>query len=156
MPLKGIPPIISPDLLHALALMGHGDEILLADCHFPATSIATAAQSKPILIRADGHGIPKLLAGILQLIELDTYVPSPVTLMARVPEDEQRGLQVPVWDTYKEIIAEKVQTGVNTTFLERFEFYERAKKAFVIVQTGESAQYGNIILTTGLVLPSQH
>lgn len=155
MPLKGIPSIISPDLLRALALMGHGDEILLADCYFPATAISFIAESKPILIRADGHNIPELLEAILHLINLDTYVQYPVTLMDRVKQDKEKDLEVPIWDTYARILgkSDAAPTSGETSFLERFQFYERVKKVFVIVQTGETAQYGNIILTNGLVLP---
>nr|XP_045217722.1 fucose mutarotase isoform X2 [Macaca fascicularis] len=97
--LKGVPALLSPELLYALARMGHGDEIVLADLNFPASSIC---QCGPLEIRADGLGIPPLLEALLKLLPLDTYVESPRALAK----------------------------------LERFEFYERAKKAFAVVATG--------------------
>jgi L-fucose mutarotase len=132
--LKGIPPCISPDLLLALIQMGHGDEIVLADAHFPAHSIAKRGGAT--IIRADGLGVPILLSAILRLINLDTYIPSPVTVMETAAQD--KGSKVPIWDTYFKIVKEHHPTkqDVPVTYLERFEFYERAKRAAVIVQTG--------------------
>jgi len=151
--LKGIPPCISPELLQALAKMGHGDEIVLADAHFPAHSVGASSSATTYVLRADGLSVPLLLSSILRLINLDTYVPSPVALMAVTEQD--KGLVVPVWETFKKILKESSPSkqDVPITYVERFEFYERAKRATVIVQTGELAKYGNIILTNGLVIP---
>ncbi|XP_048472291.1 fucose mutarotase [Rhincodon typus] len=112
--LKGIPSIISPDLLYALARMGHGDEIVLADANFPTSSVCRFG---PTEIRVDGLGIPELLQAVLKLFPLDTYVSCPKPL-------------------------EKI---------ERFAFYERAKTSFAVVATGETALYGNLILTKGVI-----
>lgn len=128
MPLKGIPELISPELLYALASMGHGDEIILADSNFPSESVARANGAR--LILCDGLPIPNLLKQILELFPLDQYVPSPVGLMDLVDNDKKKGLVVPIWDEYKKIIGNDVQFEM----VERFAFYERAKKAFAIVR----------------------
>lgn len=149
MPLKGIPAIISPDLLHALSSAGHGDEIVLADVHFPTSSIC---RHGPKEIRADGHQIPQLLEAILKLFPLDAYDPHPVAVMDLVQSDKERGLHVPVWETYQTLVNKAEGKQINVEKVERFEFYERAKKAFAVVHTGETAQYGNIMIKKGLVL----
>lgn len=140
--LYGIPKIISPDLLKVLMEMGHSDELVIADGNFPAASHAER------LVRCDGHGIPELLAAILQLFPLDTYVAKPVSLMQVVPGDP---VETPIWGEYEAIIKEK--TGLTDSFeqVERFEFYERSRQAYAIVATGESALYANIILKKGVV-----
>ncbi|MBR0459610.1 MAG: L-fucose mutarotase [Victivallales bacterium] len=135
--LKGISPLLSPELLKTLCEMGHGDYIVLADAHFPAHSLG------PQVIRADGLKIDDLLRGIIPLFELDSYVESPVTMMAPVPGDH-------LDDEYV-AICEHI-TGKKAGYLERFAFYEHARKAFAIVQTGETRQYGNIILQKGVIL----
>jgi L-fucose mutarotase len=139
--LKKIPDVISPELLKILCEMGHGDEIVLGDGNFPAASCSR------MLTRADGVGIPRLLDAILQLFPLDSFVKDPVSLMQKVPGDKT---DVTIWDDYKEII-EKYDTGAGIGFLERFEFYERSKKAYAVVATGESALYANIILKKGVI-----
>ncbi|XP_030297365.1 fucose mutarotase isoform X2 [Sparus aurata] len=145
--LKGIPSVLSPELLYALAKMGHGDEIVLADANFPTSSICACG---PKEIRADGLGIPKLLEAILKLLPLDTYVPHAAAVMDLVDSDKRRGLAVPVWVTYSDLLTE---TGTRTPIetVERFAFYERAKKAFAVVATGETALYGNLILKKGVI-----
>ena len=135
--LKGISPLISPELLKTLCEMGHGDTILFADAHFPATSIG------PKVIRADGLRIDALLAGVMPLFELDSYVEHPVLMMAPVEGDHLDGSYV---QTCQAI------TGKEPGFLERFAFYDTCRKAFAIVQTGETRQYGNIILQKGVIL----
>ncbi|XP_047616270.1 fucose mutarotase isoform X6 [Phacochoerus africanus] len=150
--LKGIPALLSPELLYALARMGHGDEIVLADVNFPTSSVCRCG---PEEIRADGLGIPQLLEAVLTLLPLDTYVESPAAVMELVPSDRERGLQTPVWTSYQSIL---LQAGCRTsqsslTVIERFEFYERAKKAFAVVATGETALYGNLILKKGVLAP---
>ncbi|XP_028982755.1 fucose mutarotase isoform X2 [Betta splendens] len=141
--LKGIPSVLSPELLYALAKMGHGDELVLADANFPTSSVCACG---PTEIRADGLGIPQLLEAILKLLPLDTYVPSPAAVMDLVDGDKQRGVAVPVWDTYRRLLH---QTPLEE--VERFAFYERAKKAFAVVATGETALYGNLILKKGVI-----
>lgn len=137
--LKGIPSILSPELLKILMEMGHGDEIIIADGNFPAASHAQR------LVRCDGHGVPEVLEAVLKLLPLDQYVEKPVALMDVVPGDTV----VPIWEEYKAEIAK--YGNVEIEFMERFAFYERAKKAYAIVATGESAQYANVILKKGVV-----
>ena len=141
--LKGIPGILSPELLKVLMEMGHGDEIVLADGNFPAASIANR------LVRCDGHQIPELLEAVLKLFPLDPYVDAPVSLMQVVPGDP---VETPIWDVYRNIVQkyEPVNNGVEN--IERFAFYERAKKAYAVVATGEKALYANIILKKGVVV----
>lgn len=145
--LKGIPPILSPELLKVLCEMGHGDRIVLADGNFPAESVGKDAK----VIRLDGHGVPELLDAVLQLFPLDTYVPHPVKLMAVVAGD---AVETPIWNTYKEIIGRHDRRGSATIEeIERFAFYEEAKKAYAIVATGETAIYANVMLQKGVVIP---
>ena len=139
--LKGISPLLSPDLLAVLCRMGHGDEIVLADAHFPAHAV------NPLVIRADGLRIPDLLAAILPLFELDSYVPNPVVMMAAVKGDE---LNMTVEKSYMVEINQFYPLIMKPERIERFDFYERAKSAFAVVVTGEKAKYGNIILKKGV------
>lgn len=149
MPLKNIPKELSPELLYVLASMGHGDEIVLADAHFPTSSICRAG---PREVRADGLGIPDLLTAVLTLMPLDSYVSEPVAIMDKVPEDKAKGLPTPIWTKYQVICDTASDTQISIEKVERFKFYERAKRAFAIVHTGETAQYGNIILKKGVAL----
>lgn len=140
---KKIPKILSPELVKTLMEMGHGDQIVLGDGNFPCD---TCGQR---VVRADGHGVPELLDAILELLPLDvTYSENPVGLMAVVEGDPTKPT---IWDEYKNIIAKHEGGDVNIEYIERFEFYERAKKAFAVVATGEEAIYANIILTKGVV-----
>jgi len=140
--LKGISPLISPDLLATLSMMGHGDEIVLADAHFPAYAY------NENVIRADGITVPNLLEAILPLFELDTYVNFPLVMMAPVEGDT---LDLSVEESYRVSIerANGMIPGIQR--IERFEFYERTKDAFAVVVTGELAKYGNIILRKGVI-----
>lgn len=138
--LKNIPSILSPELLKVLMEMGHGDEIVIGDGNFPAASIAQR------LIRLDGHGVPEILDAILQLMPLDTYVDAPVALM-NIGEGEEIP---PIWDTYKKIVNEK-EGDKAIEKIERFAFYDRAKKAYAVIATGETAIYANVILKKGVV-----
>ena len=143
--LKGIPAIISPELLKVLCEMGHGDRIVIADGNFPSESVGKNA----IVIRCDGHGVPELLDAILELFPLDTYVEKPATLMEIVKGDT---VKTPIWDTYREIITKHDPRGQDTvTNIERFAFYEEAKKAYAIIATSEKALYANIMLQKGVV-----
>ncbi len=139
--LKGIPRIISPELLKVLMEMGHGDDIVIGDGNFPAASVARR------LIRCDGHNVPDLLDAVLQLFPLDTFVERPVALMAVVPGDNYQPV---IWETYRAIIL-KHEKFSEFEYVERFAFYERTKAAYAVVATGELARYANIILKKGLV-----
>lgn len=139
--LKNIPSIISPELLKILHEMGHGDEIVIGDGNFPAASNAQR------LVRCDGHGVPELLDAILQLLPLDTYVDSPVALMQVTPGDN---VDPVIWKEYRKVV-DAHQDNVNFEEIERYAFYERARKAYAIVATGESALYANVILKKGVV-----
>ncbi len=144
--LKGIPAILPPELLKVLCEMGHGDRIVLSDGNFPAESMGKDA----VVIRCDGHGVPELLDAILQLFPLDTYVEKPVSLMEVVPGDP---VETPIWDVYKDIIQKHDPRGGNAGgYIERFAFYEEAKKVYAIVATGEKALYANIMLQKGVVI----
>ena len=144
--LKGIPKILTPKLLKVLCEMGHSDRIVIADGNFPAESMGKDA----IVIRCDGHGVPELLDAILQVIPLDTYVDKPMNLMEVMPGDP---VKTPIWDTYKEIVAKHDERGAACVGnIERFQFYEEAKKAYAIIATGESAVYANVMLQKGVVI----
>jgi len=142
--LKGISPLISPELLATLARMGHGDEIILADAHFPGDSF------NETVVRADGLHITELLGAILPLFELDAYVPAPLAMMAAVAGDT---LDPQVEIDYRAIIETHAPDVAAIERIERFAFYERAKGAFAVVMTGDTAKYGNILLKKG-VTPS--
>ena len=137
--LKGIPKIISPELIKVMMEMGHGDELVIGDGNFPGQSVNERC------IRCDGHNIPELLKAILELFPLDTYQ-DPVYLMAKTPGDT---VETPIWDIYADIV--KNYTDAKMIEVERFEFYESAKKAYAVIMTGESALYANIILKKGVV-----
>lgn len=142
--LKGVPAILSPQLLKVLCEMGHGDEIVIADGNFPAESMGKDA----LVIRADGHGVPEILDAVLALLPLDQYTEKPAALMEVVPGDPC----VPeIWETYRVLLNKHGENPKNIEMMERFAFYERAKKAYAIVATGESAIYANILLKKGVV-----
>ena len=142
--LLGISPILSPELLNALYRMGHGDEIVLADAHFPGESLHSNC------IRADGLKIADLLEGIAPLFALDPYVDNPLAMMDAVEGD---ALDPKVESSYLQAIRKTWPKTKTPERLERFDFYERSKTAFAVVMTGDTAQYGNIILKKG-VTPS--
>ncbi|MBJ8016165.1 fucose isomerase [Bacillus cereus group sp. N34] len=140
--LKGIPKIISPDLMKILLEMGHGDEIVLADGNFPAASCGAK------LIRCEGHGVLEVLQAILQFFPLDTYSNHSVSLMKVVKGDPTTPS---IWETYDAVI-KKYDTHFDSfEMIDRFAFYERAKKAYAVVATSESALYANMILKKGVV-----
>lgn len=139
--LKGISPLISPELLGVLARMGHGDEIVLADAHFPGETFNN------LVLRADGLKIADLLAAILPLFELDAYVAHPLAMMAAVPGDT---LDPKVEEAYLTSIHKTNPTIASIERVERFAFYQRTEAAFAVVMTGETAKYGNIILKKGV------
>ncbi|MGN0533930.1 MAG: RbsD/FucU family protein [Eubacterium sp.] len=143
--LKGVPSIISPELLYALSQMGHGDELVIADGNFPCHSVG----KNSIVIRADGHGVPEILDAVLQLIPLDTYTEKPVALMEVVKGDN---VETPIWTRYDEILKKREPAHHDIEYIERFAFYERAKGAYLIIATSEQALYANILLKKGVVV----
>ncbi|MEG2560975.1 MAG: L-fucose mutarotase [Clostridia bacterium] len=140
--LKNVCKLISPQLLKVLCEMGHGDEIVIADANFPAHSISDN------VVRLDGVAIPQLLEGILQLFPLDSYAEENAIFMQVVTGDTF----VPViWKKYDEILAKAEFGNAKKAYLERFAYYERAKKCYAVVLTGEESQYANLILKKGVI-----
>ena len=140
--LKNIPKIISPDLMKYMMDMGHSDFLILADANFPGTSNAKR------IVRMDAVEIPELLEAILKFYPLDNFVEYPVKLMRNLPEEP-----VPtIWDTYKKILNNnnEEKSFKEFCFMDRLDFYEEAKKAFLIVQTGDVSRYANILLQKGV------
>jgi L-fucose mutarotase len=141
--LKGIPRILSPDLLKTLMEMGHGDELVIADGNFPSASMAQR------LLRADGHGVPELLEAILKLFPLDTFVDRPVTIMVVVPGHNYKPT---IWDDYRRILQTSGEPFTDFEYIDRFTFYDRARKAYAILASGETSLYANLILKKGVVV----
>ena len=139
--LKRIPKILSPQLVKILMEMGHGDEIVIADANFPCNSISDNVISAVGLCGVD------ILKAVLELFPLDSYVDEQVLLMEVVPGDDYKPL---IWDKYKSVLIESGES-FSIGYLERFAFYERAKKAYAVIATGEEALYANIILKKGVV-----
>jgi L-fucose mutarotase len=140
--LKGIPGAIGPDLLKALMEMGHGDEIVIADGNFPAASNAKR------LLRSDGLNVVDLLDPILQLFPLDTFENSPVILMEVVKTDKYNPI---IWQEFRATVGKFFQEFEDFEYLDRREFYKRAKEAYAIVATSETQRYANIILRKGIL-----
>ena len=145
--LKGISPILSPELLAALCAMGHGDEVVLADGHFPGEMFAARR-----FVRADGVDVPRLLDAILPLFELDAYVDAPMTTMEAVAGD---ALDPAVEGAYRAVADRHGNAWAKMARLERFAFYERAKGAFLIIQSGDTAKYANLMLRKGVTPASR-
>ncbi len=139
--LRGISPLISPELLDVLYRMGHGDELVLADAHFPGESVGQR------VLRADGLRVAPLLDAILPLFVLDSYVDDPLLMMAPVPGDD---FDLSVERSFRAAIDRHAPGTPGIALLERFAFYERARAAYAVVMTGETAKYGNIILAKGV------
>lgn len=140
--LKGIDPLLSPDLLHILASMGHGDELLIADANFPAETMAQR------LTRLPGVDTSTALRAILTVFPLDQYVDHPAAVMAVVDDPDT------IPDSVKEFQSILDQAGdgpLAIEHIERFAFYDRAQKAFAIVATGERRLYGNLFLSKGVL-----
>jgi len=140
--LRNLDPILSPDLLHALRAMGHGDEISLVDANFPAENLG------PKCIRADGSDNSQILRAVLSLMPLDTFVSDPALCMQVV--DHPETIPDTVTD-FQSIINDTADAPREIVSLERFAFYERAAQSFAVVQTGERRLYGNIILKKGVI-----
>lgn len=141
--LKNIPKILSPELLKTLCEMGHGDEIVIADGNFPAETFGKK------VIRADGIGGVEILDAVMKVIPLDTYSDPNFMLMELTPSDVGK-ITPAIWEDYKRV-AEENDDNVRLGMLERFEFYERASKAYAVIATGEKAIYANIILKKGVI-----
>jgi len=140
--LKGISPLLSPELLLILAEMGHGDDIVIADGNFPAETMGQR------VVRADGHGVVALLNAILPLFPLDDFVPDPAKVMQPV---DPATPTPPIWNEFQASIDRHETRPIPLTRLERFEFYDQAKKAYAVIATGETAIYANLILKKGVV-----
>ena len=137
--LKNVPKIIPPELLKILCEMGHGDELVIADGNFPSASIGQR------VVYISGNGATEVFEAILELLPLDVYA-QPLFLMAVTKGDD---VKTPIWDEYKEVV--KKHSDAQFEQIDRFEFYERAKKAYAVIATGESALYANILLKKGVI-----
>jgi L-fucose mutarotase len=142
--LKGIPANISPELMFVLMKMGHGDELVLADGNFPADSIAQR------IVRADGLSVPEVLRAVLQFFPLDSYAEAAAFVMQPVPGDPP---QPPIWEEFQQAVDTAEGKSVELRQVERFAFYEQAKRAYAVVATSETALYANLILKKGVVVP---
>ena len=140
--LKNIPAVLSPELLKLLMEMGHGDELVIGDGNFPAAACAQR------LVRLDGLGVPEVLEAILKVMPLDSYEKN-AFLMEKMAADT---IEIPIWKTYDKISKAGDPNYQEFSFIERFAFYERAKKAYVIIATSEQSLYANIILKKGVVV----
>lgn len=138
--LKNMDKLLDGDLLKILCDMGHGDEIVIADANFPAVTCAKR------LIRLPGVDGVRALRAIMSVFPLDTYCDYPAVVMALTDSDVRKGMERPaIWGSFQRYVG-------HLSELERFAFYERAKNAYCIVQTGEERQYGNVLLVKGVVL----
>ena len=152
--LKGIPQILSPELLKVLCEMGHSDRLVISDGNFVEAEVSKLENmgKNAIVIRCDGHGVPEILDAILKVFPLDTYVEKPVNLMELMPGDVGK-VATPIWDTYKEIIAKYDDRGADCVGnIERFKFYDEAKEVYCIIATSEKALYANVMLQKGVVV----
>lgn len=140
--LKGISPLLTPLLLKTLCEMGHGDEIVIADGNFPAES------TNGRVIRLDAHSGTDVLRAVMSVFPLDTYAKENAMLMEVVPGDNA---ETPIWDEYRDIIEREEPGSLRLGHIERFAFYERARKAYAVIATGERALYANLILKKGVI-----
>lgn len=150
--LNHIPKILTGEMLKVLSNMGHGDVLILADANFPGDTIAKETTYGK-LIRCPGTDVVQLYEAIHELFPLDVdYSASPAVVMALTESDKAKGMATPsVWEKY-EAILKKRYPDAKLTPIGRLEFYERAKRSFVVIQTGEERQYGNLLLVKGCVL----
>ena len=142
--LKNIPPLLGPELLSTLRAMGHGDEIVIADANFPAEFLG------PLVIRADGISATDILDAILTVMPLDDFVDEAAISMAVVGDPSA---EPPIFGEFKALLA-RHEPGQGFSTIERFAFYDRARKAAAVIQTGEARLYGNIILKKGVIRPA--
>ncbi len=143
--LKGIPRLMSPELMDVLMRMGHGDDLVIADGNFPAETMGRR------VVRADGHGVAEILDAVLTFLPVDDFIETPVKVMQPVAAGEA---EPPVWHEYRRVIARHESRPLALTLVERFEFYDLARSAFAVVATTETAIYGNIIVKKGVVRSS--
>lgn len=140
--LKGIPKILTPELMKLLMEMGHGDELLLCDGNYPKIGCPERC------VRMDGHGIPEILDAILRFLPLDTYVEHPVSFMAVLPGDPYKP---EIWEEYRAIGAKREEQGLREETIDKPAFYERGRRCYVCIATSEEALYANLILKKGVV-----
>jgi len=145
--LKNVPSNISPDLMHAIMSMGHGDEIVIADGNFPAASCAQR------LVRADGVGVVDILQSVMKFLPIDRYVDDHCVVMQLVASDVEKLGTPPIWKEFQQVLLKEEGEWVKVTQVERLAFYERAKRAFCIVATSDTALYANIIIKKGVIVP---
>ena len=144
--LKGLSPLLTPELLKVLCEMGHGDEIVLADGNFPAESLNSR------VIRLDAHSGTDVLKALMSVFPLDTYSDPNAMLMEVVPGDK---VETPIWGEYDKILRQAEGNNVKIGHIERFAFYDRAKTAYAVIATGETALYANLILKKGVIVPKK-
>ena len=146
--LKGIPAIISPELLKVLSEMGHGDTLVIGDGNFAAKSLSNC--NNHINVRMDGHGAAEVLDSILQLFPIDVFVDKAVGIMQKM--DIHKDLDCKIHKRFEDTVAKYDSRGKSCIeYIDRFEFYERAKKAYAIISTTESEPYGCILIQKGCV-----
>ena len=144
--LQGISKLLTGDLLKALCDMGHGDELVIADANFPGESVAKR------LIRCPGISGTDLLCAIAPLIPLDAYSPAPALVMQLTDSDRAKGMPDPaIWGEYEAILRQNYGADTRVNTIERYAFYERAKAAYLVIQTGEERIYGNLLLAKGVI-----
>ena len=144
--LQGISKLLTGDLLKALCDMGHGDELVIADANFPGESVAKR------LIRCPGVSGTDLLRAIAPLIPLDAYSPAPALVMQLTDSDRAKGMPDPaIWGEYEAILRQNYGADTRVNTIERYAFYERAKAAYLVIQTGEERIYGNLLLAKGVI-----
>lgn len=144
--LQGISKLLTGDLLKALCDMGHGDELVIADANFPGESVAKR------LIRCPGISGTDLLRAIAPLIPLDAYSPAPALVMQLTDSDRAKGMPDPaIWGEYEAILRQNYGADTRVNTIERYAFYERAKAAYLVIQTGEERIYGNLLLAKGVI-----
>jgi len=146
--LNGVPKMLSPEILAALCEMGHSDVVVIGDANFPGKRFAVEGGCK--FLRADGLSGTALLEAILSVIPCDTYSDKPVRLMQTMECDKD--IEIPIWDEYKKIVQKHDARGESAIgFLDRFDFYDEAKKAYLIIQSGEEAIYANVMIQKGVI-----
>ena len=144
--LQGISKLLTGDLLKALCDMGHGDELVIADANFPGETVARR------LIRCPGVSGTDLLRAIAPLIPLDAYSPAPALVMQLTDSDRAKGMPDPaIWGEYEAILREHYGADTRVNTIERYAFYERARSAYLVIQTGEERIYGNLLLAKGVI-----
>jgi L-fucose mutarotase len=142
--LKGLDPLLGPQLLATLRSMGHGDELALVDANFPAH-----ASGVPV-IRLDGVSAVRALEAVLSVMPLDDFVAEAAWRMAVVDDAAQ---ELPIFAEFQHVITRLAGARTRLAVLERFAFYERTRKAFAVVATGEGRLYGNLLLKKGIIRP---